>query len=173
MGDIQAGSNVNLDAFVQNASDEMDSKLGFLYEVPFVQAHFAPWVWTLIKQTANKIATGRLLLALNSGGEASAENAYGAGLLKEGLTALQEMVTGSMVLPGATPVASPSSTDGNGPTILVADQFSGVDTFYSNVMDPPLVPPYNSPWTPFWRPGRRGGIGPLHGVEVPTPGTRG
>lgn len=172
MGDIQAGSNTNLDAFIQGASDEMDSKLGFLYEVPFIQANFAPWVWTLIKQTANKIATGRLLLALNSGGEQSAENAYGASLLKEGLSTLQEMVTGGMTLPGATPVASPTTVDGNGPTILVADQFSAVETFYDNIMHPPIIPPFQSPWEPFWRPGRHGGIGPLHGVQDPEPGTR-
>lgn len=172
LGDIATSPNMNLDAFIQNASDEIDARLGAIYVVPLIQSNFAGWVWSIVKQMANKIATGRILLAINSAGENTAINAYGFSLLKEGLCTLEEIVAGRIELPGATGVATPPSADGNGPTILNYDQYSGVDTFYDNVMDPPLVPtivPYFQPW---WRPGRYGGIGPPHGVQDPSPGKR-
>ena len=34
VGDITLGSTVNAEKYVQDAADEMDSKLGFIYETP-------------------------------------------------------------------------------------------------------------------------------------------
>jgi hypothetical protein len=172
IGDVAAGTNLNLQAFVQAAADEIDAKLGYRYLVPLDQNAIAPYAWASVKQCANKIASGRALMAMNASGEHTSLHAYGAALLKEGMGMLECMSSGDIPLPGALPVANPPSADGDAPTILVYDQYSAVDTFYDYVMHPPLAPIPTPYFTPYWRPGQYGGFGPPSGPQDPGPPSR-
>lgn len=159
-------------AFVQAASDEMDSKLGSIYVVPIDVSTVQNYVWLRLKNINLKLASGRLLMAMDAAGEHTALHSYGSSLVSEAMQDLACIVGGRDELAGAPRVANPSSVDGDGPTILNADRQSGVDAFYDYVNRPGWEPNRPSVWTPWWRPGPAGGYGPVSGDNTPQPGTR-
>lgn len=169
LGDMTLSESVDPQAFVDNASDEIDSKIGYLYVVPIQQTAVPNFIWTKLKNINAKLATARLILAVNVGGEEDAMHAYGVGLLSEAKAELECIKSGSDPLIGATPVGT-SGGDGNGnaPTLLQTDRVSGVDAFYDYVNEPPWAPCPPPGVGPRWQPGRRGGFGPF-GPTTPQP----
>lgn len=160
VGDLELSARVDPQAFVDNASDEINSKLGYLYVVPIDTNAVPNFIALRLKSINAKIATGRLIMAITSGGEDDTVNAYGLALYKEGTMDLACIVSGREELTGATAAATDTSTDGNAPSILVADAQSGVDAFYDYVNRPVFVPDFQPPWTPYYKPGVQGGSGP-------------
>lgn len=145
VGDMTIGGGVDKDRFVQDATDEVNSRLGFVYVLPLDPAP-AEHITLMLKRCANLIATGRLILAVASGGEDTALHAYGESLLREGQNLLEAIACGQVDL-GAAKV--PVHTDGNAPIITQADSVSAVDAFYSYVngySDPGITG--NPIWTP-------------------------
>lgn len=137
LGEIAAPDNSMQQKYVQDASDEVDSKLGFIYVTPIVidpNGEFRASA-LLLKRIANYLATGRLILANAASREEQFLNAYGADLVKQATVALDALVSGTMPLPGAT-LNNPDDKGVSGPIINNLDAQSNVESFYAFATDP-------------------------------------
>lgn len=143
-GDLQLPTYVDPQRFVNDAGDEIDSQIGFIYATP-VNVNALLGVPTLrpiallFKRINNFLASGRLLLATDVSGEGGRTHAYGMELIKEANLALAAIVTGKLQLqiPPADPndVVVPS-----GPLQYNKDAESNVDAFYDRLTErPPFV----------------------------------
>lgn len=149
LGDMPLGSKVDPIRFVQDAADEIDSVLGFRYVTPIDisdESTTARHVKLLLKRINNHLASGRLILAVDVGGEDSVLHAYGVSLIQEAIAWLTQIVNG-MTLEGVE--ENPGEDASSGPTVKNEDEFSSVATFYDYVMTP--WPGGLSPW---WQPGQ-------------------
>lgn len=162
LGDIPLGARLDRNKFVQDAADEIDSIIGTVYVTPVPTTANSepsagpPEVTTarhsqlLLKRLNNFLATGRLILAIDAGGEDTTLHAYGLRLIEEVLVTLEMIRNGSIVLDGVDPIDEGDGALG-GPKIFNYDAASGVDAFYERVMVPesnfPFPPPYRD-WAP-------------------------
>jgi len=149
IGDIPLGSRVDANKFVQDAADEMNSVLGFRYQVPITTCDGSPHIALLLKRINNHLATGRLILAVAAGSEDSLVHAYGLKLIEEAIQWLNQIVQGQIFLECAIPVDTTSGLDDSGPTIFNQDANSAIEAFYEYAM---------TPWSgtvigPIWEPG--------------------
>lgn len=135
LGDLPLVS-ANADKYVQDASDEIDSKLGFTYVTPMVLTGSPRPVQLLIKRINNFLATGRYILAVASPTEQQALHAYGKSLVDSAESSLASIVCGDIVLDGVPRVDSDGTSSNNGPVILNQDPESMVDAFYDRVANP-------------------------------------
>lgn len=108
LGDVIVGGGVNKQQFVDAAADEIDSKIGWLYNTPIavngdnysnpvidpLPRHEA----LLLKGINNKLASGRLILTLDIAGEGTTLHAYGARLVKEAMDELLLIANGTLDL---------------------------------------------------------------------------
>lgn len=138
--------------YVDDARDEIDSALGHLYVTPFDLCDSGPMARhskLLIKRIANHLATGRIIMAVAMGTEDNTNHAYGAGLVKGALAALESLRTGAVVLEDA-PLVERVGTGGGDMSISQHDATSIMDTFEQAFMGAPggtgILPPV-------WRPG--------------------
>lgn len=152
LGDIPIGSGTRQEAFLQDATDEINVTLGGLYVVPFDVSEAGPLSVrsrTFIKRAAAFLATGRMIMAVDAGGEDTTLHAYGLSLVREALGWLAMITSGQITLDGAEP--TPTNSDGNtGPTIKNTDAVSSMDAFYDRMMNPEKdmwVLPYRD-WAP-------------------------
>lgn len=106
LGDLVLGGGVDRQKFIDQAADDMDAKLGWLYQLPLRPAVPAGEVQTdpqgdappvaendwealptheglLLKGINNKLASGRLILTLDIAGEGTTLHAYGYQLVRE------------------------------------------------------------------------------------------
>lgn len=133
LGDMTISSAVDKQAFITDASDEIDSKIGVRYVTPLTLTSLADHSRKLIKRISNHLASARLLMAVASAGEDNQVQAYALFLLKGAESDLCAIAEGQLDLVGATPQDT-FTESGNGPSITNFDQDSAVDTFYRNVM---------------------------------------
>ena len=129
--------------YVQDAADEIDSKLAFRYQTPIVVDGTGDTRATqlLLKRISNYLATGRCILAKASPTENSQLHAYGWSLIQEAEASLNSLVTGDFVLPGATPIIT-DEVAVSGPILSNLDAASNVESFYGFVTtDPYTAPP--------------------------------
>lgn len=129
--------------YVQDATDEVDSKLGLRYVTPIVVDGSDPAnrvTPLILKRIANFLASGRFILAQTSPQEQTTLNAYGADLVKTATKALDELENGTIVLPGGTFLNS-SDMGISGPVISNLDVESNVESFYTMTQLPPWWPP--------------------------------
>lgn len=146
VGDVTIGGGIDRDKFVQSATEEIDSRLGFIYVLPLTpspSSHIA----LLLKRCANLIASGRLFMAIAAGSEDNAVHAYGESLLREGQSILESIACGQVDL-GVTKVTVQS--EGNAPSITNVDDGSPFDAFYNFVTPGNFPTPLVS--TPVYRP---------------------
>jgi phage gp36-like protein len=146
-GDLTIGGGVNKDRYVQDATDEINSRIGFMYLLPLTPTP-ATHILLTLKRCANLIATGRMILALGVGGEDGSQHSYGESLLHEGQMLLSAIECGQISL-GCDKIAVQG--DGNAPTILQTDSLSSVDAFYgfvNGLTAPGLL------GEPIWTPGQ-------------------
>ena len=128
--------------FVQDAADEINVAISNLYKVPVAfllptdQAKYAATI-TFLKQLNARLATGRLIMAIDAVGQNQSLHAYGLFLLKEVQGILQQIKDREIVLEGA-PVTEndPHQYDAPGPRIYQKDEVSGVESFYDFVTLP-------------------------------------
>lgn len=133
--------------FVSDASDEIDTNIGALYKTPVQfttagdQEKYAVTM-TFLKQLNARLATGRLIMALDAAGQNQALHAYGLFLLKEVKAILDQIRDRDIVLEGA-PINDndPSVYNAPGPAIFQLDAFSGVEAFYAIVQNPNIYNP--------------------------------
>lgn len=97
-GDVMLPPTLSLDKFVQLASDDMDSKLGYRYEVPILTVGLPSHQIALLKSINAKLATGRLIMATAVGGEDTAVHQYALYLIKEAEMDLMSIANGQVDL---------------------------------------------------------------------------
>lgn len=150
VGDLTIGNSVDKDRYVQDATDEIDSRIGFMYVLPIAGA--ASHIVLMLKRCANLIGTGRLVLALGAAGEDSSVHAYGESLLREGQMLLSSIECGQLAL--GTPKVTVQS-EGNAPSTTNYDSSSAVDAFYTFVSPGtyPVLAPVYPLIAPIWKPG--------------------
>lgn len=128
--------------FVQDATDEIDGALGQVYITPIVLDPGVPAVRPSVltlKRINNLLASGRLIMAADAGGQDQTLHAYGLSLIKEAHDALSKLRESSDTLPGAIPIEYEDTTATvRGPRILNEDDHSHVAAFYGYV-DPSRV----------------------------------
>lgn len=150
LGDIPLSAALDRTKFVVDAADEIDSYIGSRYVTPIdtsANTQVVRHSVLLLKRLNNFLATGRLILAIDAGGEDTALHAYGARLVNESLRALREIADGSVDIEGAV-LHDPSYVGDPGPAIVNYDKTSAVDAFYSRVMVPDDGPLPYLDWTP-------------------------
>ena len=144
-GDVTIGGSFDRDRYVQDATDEINSRIGFTYQLPLSPVP-AEHIALTLKRCANLIATGRLVMAVAMGSEDASVHAYGASLLSEGQQLLTAIDCGHIDL-GCAKLAVQS--EGNAPTIVQADSSSAVDAFYGYVNGTVQTGVLGDPiWTP-------------------------
>jgi hypothetical protein len=114
VGDVLLGPNQNLSVWVDSAAEEMDSKLGFRYQVPIAPKPpatiLAKHELLLLKDINKKLASGRFLLAQAQGSEEGQEHAYGRALVNDALNSLSMRFRLMMLYCHLTLQAHPSRT---------------------------------------------------------------
>lgn len=136
LGDIPSPKDA--EKWVQDATDEIDSKLGLRYVTPIVvdETVAANRITTLLlKRISNYLASGRLVCAKAASGSQQEVHQYGMSLLREALLALDALASGEMTLPGATFLDS-DDVGQSGPIINNLDAESNVESFYNMVQTP-------------------------------------
>lgn len=133
IGDIRTSTALDPQKYVQDAADEIDSKIGFVYEtpIPVDAASTTPRpVILLLKRLNAHLASGRMILAATIAAEDKELNAYGKRLVEDVEAALASIADGSTLLDGVvkgTLQLAPRPA----PLISNGDSESAVDAFYS------------------------------------------
>lgn len=156
--DIGGGSaTLDPQKYVDDAADEMDSKIGWRYATPIDVTDPGPTprpVRLLLKRLNAFLASGRLILALTALQEDEQLNAYGQHMVDEVDLTLAMIADGEMVLPGleltdGTTTGELGETPTNprvtAPMISNLDAESNVEAFYDRVANPDYVYGYSAP----------------------------
>jgi phage gp36-like protein len=154
IGDIPTSDVLSPTKYVNDAADEIDSKIGFRYDTPIPVAGSSSTprpVVLLLKRLNSHLASGRLILAATILSEDTELNAYGKALVEESMQVIDALALGKVVLGGVDPVDA-SIMPVIPPKVLIAnhDATSAVDDFYDKVVNPAyhLVQPYPRHWPP-------------------------
>lgn len=149
IGDIPTSARLDPQKYVNDAADEIDSKIGFVYAtpIPVENGSLTPRpVVLLLKRINSHLATGRMVLAATLISEDQRLNAFGQSMVEEALAAIVQIATLQIPLDGV-----PSSGLATGPSPHVPLQYnkdteSAVDAFYDRVVAPSytFVRPYGS-----------------------------
>lgn len=137
-GKIPTPDYLDLQKIVDDAADEIDSKIGVVYTTPIDISENGPVsrpARLLLKRINNFIATGRLILAVASPTENSQIHAYGWYLIREATTAINAIVRGDIELTGATLIEVATEPDAL-PLIGNMDVESNVEAFYDRIGNP-------------------------------------
>jgi hypothetical protein len=145
LGNIPIASYVSKAQYINDASDEIDSYIGFVYKTPVTFTSpddpASRPARLLLKRINAHLASGRLIMALDAGGQDDRLHAYGYSLVKEAVASLLGIADGTIVLEGAEPVTErPDSTDPKGIVVHNIDAESNVEAFYDRVANPFFVP---------------------------------
>jgi hypothetical protein len=135
LGKIPLPSYIDPQKVVDDAADEIDSKLGHLMETPFNVSASDPNALKrparlLLKRINTNLASGRLILAVASPEENRNLHAYGWNLVQEATAALEAIGCGEYTLEGSVPIA-PVDTSATIPMIANVDPESHVEAFYN------------------------------------------
>ena len=141
IGDISTSAALDPQKYVDDAADEIDSKIGFVYATPIPVADGSGTprpVVLLLKRLNSHLATGRLILAATIPAENERLNAYGYSLVAEVMTSLDMIATRQMTLEGVSlePTVGTVGEPVTVPLIANLDAESNVDAFYSRVTNP-------------------------------------
>lgn len=140
IGDITVSAALDPEKYVNDAADEIDSKIGFRYLTPVPNTAPRP-VLLLLKRVNSHLASGRLILAATISAEMEELNAYGANLVADAELTLAAIASGEMKLPGTelapeVVVVDPTNPL-NGPVLIDnLDPVSQVESFYNILTNP-------------------------------------
>lgn len=144
LGQIPLPAYISADKVVADAADEIDSKIGFLYDtpVPISDSSATPVpVKLLLKRINIALATGRLILSIDATGENKNLNAYGQSLVADAIAALDGIAAGDPVLPGVAAADGSDVPISSLPKIANVDAESTVEAFYDRIANPYYVYP--------------------------------
>jgi hypothetical protein len=135
--DLPLPQGVNRSSYVQMAADEIDMMISRYYKTPVVfntaelQEKFKPTL-LLLKHVNIKLATGRIILAVDAAGENQQVHAYGASLVAEAMRLLEAIVNRDIILEGADGNSNEPSEIATARAIVYQlDATSGVEDFYA------------------------------------------
>lgn len=131
-GQIPLPAYVDAEAYILNAAEEIDAIVGMTYVTP-VNLQETPEnraSMLVLKKANNFLASGRIIMALDSGGQDSELHKYGAYLVREAEKIVRSIAEGEFILVGATRLSGEAG--GSAPTIDNADPVSIVDAYYDN-----------------------------------------
>lgn len=139
-GDVPTPAYLSPQKYVDDAANEIDSKIGFVYETP-VDITDDPDnpvvrpVRLLLTRLNVFIATGRLLMAVAASGEDERLHAYGWSLVQEATLTLEAIASGKLPLEGVDklPAAQAQIT---APLSYNEDSESNVSAFYDRIVNP-------------------------------------
>lgn len=137
IGDIPTGGGLDPVKYVNDAADEIDSKIGFVYVTP-ITSIVRPVV-LLLKRINAHLASGRMILAATISAEGDQLNAYGQSLVADSMLAIEAIASGEILLPGATintdviPPIDPLAPVSGPLLISNLDTVSRVESFYNFV----------------------------------------
>lgn len=99
VGDVLLPAGFNKVKYINEATDEIDSKLGFIYQLPLVgpgepPAALPPHEVLMLKVISNKLASGRLIMDVAMAGERQSVHAYGRRLVDEATNDLMLLANG-------------------------------------------------------------------------------
>ena len=138
LGSIPLPAYLDTDKAVEDAADEIDSKIGLIYETPVEVLDtnkVSRPVKLFFKRTNAMLASGRLLLAIASPEEQRSLHAYAYSLVKEATDALTAIASGEVQLD--IPLLNPDSTVAvTAPQIDNLDSESNVEAFYNRIANP-------------------------------------
>jgi len=155
-GNVPTPAYLDPQRYVNDAADEIDSKIGFVYETPIdiTDSSSNPVsrpVRLLLKRINNFLASGRLLLAVDAGAETDRVHSYGLYLIQEATASLDLIAQGKVDLDGAEllPADQASVT---APLLYNEDSESNVESFYNRIANPAYV------YFPLYVPARTDGM---------------
>jgi hypothetical protein len=139
-GNIPLPTYIDKQKFVDDAADEIDSKIGFVYQTPLDITDSPSNLLVrparlLLKRLNANLATGRLILALDAAGEDDKLHAYGWSLVREVTAALNNIADGDIALDGA-PLVDPTANSAKAAMIFNVDPESNVEAFYDRIANP-------------------------------------
>lgn len=138
-GSIPTPQYLSPDGFVNDAADEIDSKLGFVYQTPIQLSEADPEqrpAALLLKRINNFIATGRLLMAVASPDEETRIHAYAEHLIAEAYASLDLILKGEIELGSDLPRVEQPVEPEVLPLVVYGDAESNVEAFYDRVANP-------------------------------------
>ena len=139
IGDLPTSAALNPQKYVNDAADEIDSKIGFVYTTPI---NIDPTGTTprpvvlLLKRLNAHLATGRMILAATIIAEDTQLNAYGKAMVVDAELTISHIAAGQLILDGAIPSGLTALPAAHVPMILNKDPESAVDAFYDRVINP-------------------------------------
>lgn len=131
-GQIPLPAYVDTQAYISNAADEIDAIIGMTYVTP-VNLQETPENRAsilVLKKANNFLASGRIIMAVDAGGQDSELHKYGQYLVREAEKIVRSIAEGQFILVGATRLNGEAG--GSAPTIDNADPVSIVDAYYEN-----------------------------------------
>lgn len=160
-------ATVALPDMCERASNEIDSKLGFIYAVPFKDPadetdpdlKMPLHQWKLIEDIAIKLASGYAIMAATAATQDTTLHAYGYELVRDGRMSLMAVANGDVRLNWPRvdsdgnpldPAPNPQDTDPLAyiPSATNPDAVSGVRAFEANYMTPSGWPFEVETWYP-------------------------
>lgn len=139
IGQMTIGPGVNKQKFLDQASEEMDAKLGFIYKLPLeaIDGLTPPdelpvHEKLVLKGINSKLASGRIILTLDIAEEGSTLHAYGLRLVTEAMNELLVLANAGVMLSAVrlNPVEEPDRR----PAVKNRDAESAVDQWENTVM---------------------------------------
>ena len=140
IGDLSLPPSISLAKYIEATADEMDAKIGNVYEVPIV---IDPDKLTIYKATIAllrsinaRLASGRIIMSAASFMELTTVHSYAKSLVVDALADLESIATRERILQGVKPNNNPTDEVGGqftGTAIYNQDASSAVDSFYGFV----------------------------------------
>lgn len=140
LGDLMISARFDKKKFVDDAADEINSKLGFIYTLPLAgpgepSTPLPAHELLLLKGINNKLASGRLILTQAVAAEQQSLHAYGLRLVTEAMNDLMLIANGVVDLTAVKKNLGDAVRD-NAPSIHNHDAESAVVMYESAVMRP-------------------------------------
>lgn len=139
LGNIPIADYVSKSKYISDAADEIDSMIGSRYVTPVNLADTAENrpARLLLKRINAHLASGRLIMALDAGGQDDRLHAYGYSLVQQALAALAALVDGTADLGAAPVIPDPNANSVTVPVVISnIDPESQVEAFYARVAGP-------------------------------------
>lgn len=136
IGDVLLPAGFNQAKYITEATDEIDSKLGFLYQLPLtaVEGDLPPHEALLLKVISNKLASGRLIMDIAMAGERQSVHAYGRRLVDEATNDLLLLANGTVELHAVRSATNVAQESAKVPTIRNQDDESLTLGFENTVL---------------------------------------
>lgn len=150
IGDMPISSSLGVSKFISDSADEIDVRIGRIYQTPISLSALHPNSRTVLKIANARLASGRLIMAQAQAAQDDSLHQYGLYLISEAETLIENIESNRIQLEGAT--VRSDLIDTPAPTISNQDSASPIDAFYTEFLGGGGLSPL--PDSPVWRPGR-------------------